>query len=896
EAKKSEPKKSEPKKSETKKAEKKKPAASATVPDVSEDEFESLGGSKDDLDLIKDINDYNSDASEMEFETTGGNDESLADDISAFMGSIGLSKTVEKVLKKKVENTEPEKTKDSETTEKLEAAAPIKEKKKSKQQLKKERKEEEKLKKVAENEKKQLEEQKVAQSKKANLKEAVAEQTKAVTGKLKVTPRNDWYNHTEDLPSEVAEGKFLPDALIERLHNKAKNLLQLDNEIYKQENNTSSSQRQFLSQILTSGTLNDKISAFTLLIQESPLHNMKSFESILGLCKKKSRTSSVQGISALKDLFISGVLPNRKLKWFKNQPLANDTPNSWLIIWAFEDWLKQFYFQLLQIIEVLTHDSVVFVKTNVVAHITDLLKAKPEQEVNLLRLVVNKLGDSDKKVASKVSYLVLQLQMAHPAMKKVIIDAISEVIFRSGVDYHARYYSIITLNQTIIAHREKDVANALVNIYFNLFERLLSEDKNIRKMALLEKEKPKKKARWKTAKGKKGGEKQQQKADDVVKEESHAKLISAILTGLNRAFPFSDLPDDVFSSHMDSLFRITHSSNFGTSVQALMLIFQVSQSKQTLSDRFYRTLYESLLDPRLISSSKQSLYLNLLFKALKEDFNVNRVRAFVKRIIQVSISWINIGSVAGMVYLLSELFTVKPVLRTILAVNGEYDSDDEEEFKDAADSDDEDEKNVKESMLDKTSKKKDVYSGYKRDPIFANADKTALWEFLPLLNHFHPTVTSFADKLFACEPSGAKPDLALHSLGHFLDRFVYRNAKTKNILRGNSIMQPLAGGDDRGILIGTKSARVSEKPINSADWLNKKPEDIEVDERFFHQYFLAKGQEKKKSRTKQKDIDDEEIDDSDVGEEEIWQALVRSNPDGNPEDDDDDIDIDDDDM
>ena len=43
-----------------------------------------------------------------------------------------------------------------------------------------------------------------------------------------------------------------------------------------------------------------------------------------------------------------------------------------------------------------------------------------------------------------------------------------------------------------------------------------------------------------------------------------------------------------------------------------MLIQQLSTSRHVATDRFYRTLYESLLDPRLSTSSKQTLYLNLL--------------------------------------------------------------------------------------------------------------------------------------------------------------------------------------------------------------------------------------------------------------------------------------------
>src|SRR5882757_4346672 len=86
---------------------------------------------------------------------------------------------------------------------------------------------------------------------------------------------------------------------------------------------------------------------------------------------------------------------------------------------------------------------------------------------------------------------------------------------------------------------------------------------------------------------------------------------------------------------MDTLFRITHSSNFNTSIQALMLIEQLATTKHLAVDRFYRTLYESLLDPRLITSSKHALYLNLLFRALRSDLNIKRVKAFVKRMLQV---------------------------------------------------------------------------------------------------------------------------------------------------------------------------------------------------------------------------------------------------------------------
>jgi hypothetical protein len=106
---------------------------------------------------------------------------------------------------------------------------------------------------------------------------------------------------------------------------------------------------------------------------------------------------------------------------------------------------------------------------------------------------------------------------------------------------------------------------------------------------------------------------------------------------------------------MDTLFRITHSSNFNTSIQALMVIEQLATSKHIEVDRFYRTLYESLLDPRLVNSSKHALYLNLLFRALRSDLSVKRVKAFTKRMLQI-VTLHQPPFICGVFYLLKPRF------------------------------------------------------------------------------------------------------------------------------------------------------------------------------------------------------------------------------------------------
>ena len=70
-----------------------------------------------------------------------------------------------------------------------------------------------------------------------------------------------------------------------------------------------------------------------------------------------------------------------------------------------------------------------------------------------------------------------------------------------------------------------------------------------------------------------------------------------------------------------------------------------------------------------------------------------------------------------------------------------------------------------------------IYDGLKRDPAHANADASCMWDVLPYLSHYHPSVTVSADHILDHKALPGQPDLTLHTLIHFLDRFVYKNAK-----------------------------------------------------------------------------------------------------------------------
>ena len=126
---------------------------------------------------------------------------------------------------------------------------------------------------------------------------------------------------------------------------------------------------------------------------------------------------------------------------------------------------------------------------------------------------------------------------------------------------HARYYATITFNQIVLAPGDRDVALKLIDVYFEMFKEILGEggvdgadDDELGDEAGKEKDNrgeilKDKKGRvidrgGKKGKGTKGKGKGKERevtgaAGFTEVEDSNARLVSAILTGVNRALPFA---------------------------------------------------------------------------------------------------------------------------------------------------------------------------------------------------------------------------------------------------------------------------------------------------------------------------------------------------------------------
>ncbi|KAI9332947.1 CBF/Mak21 family-domain-containing protein, partial [Obelidium mucronatum] len=777
------------------------------------------------------------------------------------------------------------------------------------------------------------------------------------------------------------------EVLILKMFEKAKALYQEEVANYDKIKFQSASDRNFIKTVLKSGTTTDKISALTLLIQESPLHTLHYLRDqiIHGMARKKSRRDALVAVDAVKDLLTSGgMLPDtRKLKYFRDQGVLNQGVQPiHLIVWYFEDSLKRVYFEFLQLIEELSKDPLEHVKSKTLIYIVTLLVAKPEAEASLLSLLVNKLGDASNPLAFKAAHLLQsQLLAQHPNMKLVVTKEVERLLVRSKGNSRARYACLSFLSQ-IVLRRDVDleVSRVLVGIYFDVFEAIVESLKNggagggaageVDKKDKKGNGKKGKKNRYASSRPKKKGkpltaeqamadgeevvgdsedeaEAEEGRADGA--ESSHkkqmnhvvegidAKTMACLLTGVNRAFPYAQMDDDVFNKHMNTLFKISHLGTFNISIQALTLIFQVHASRQTVSDRFYCALYDTLIDSRLPSCSKHPMYLNLLHRALKADTSLTRLRAFIKRIIQAC-GMNTTPFICGALFLVGDIMKNKPGLWSLVTM-GE-DGGDEEKFVDV---------NVDEDEGGVATANNSKYDGRKRNPLYCGAEYSSLWELTVYANHFHPTVALYAQTLLSGNPITIPPTataydpLQNHTLARFLDRFVFKNPKkVTSAYRGSSLMQArppgmqgggavdedgvavgnlIAGARKRGVIVeeeGELSAvAMDDEPVNSAVWLNRKRENIPVDELFFYDFFAdkkardaASTKSKKKNQEQSNNNNDDfdtinnlaEPDDSDndeLDEDQVWQAMQSTIPktgDGEGVSDDDGGDDDDDDF
>lgn len=766
---------------------------------------------------------------------------------------------------------------------------------------------------------------------------------------VKASALGVWYVDAAELEEKVVGGpgankkvqiKNLEEwkALVEKKKELGERLLAQ----YAQEYETSRGQSGDIKMLIAtqrSGTAVDKVSAFSVMVGDNTVANIRSLDVLLGMVTSKiGKRHALTAFEVLKELFVSSLLPDRKLKTLFQRPL-NLLPEtkdgySLLLFWYWEECLKERYERFVSAIEEASRDVLAILKDKALKTIYALLKSKPEQERRLLSALVNKLGDPGKKAASNADFHLSKLLADHPSMKAVVIDEVDNFLFRPHLGLQAKFYAVNFLTQIRLSHKGDGpkAAKHLIEVYFALFKVLISDANREHGMDKCSKEETRK------VSSSKSNPKNTLPESHV---EMDSRLLTALLTGVNRAFPFvsADESDKIIETQTPILFQLVHSRSFNVGVQALMLLDKISTRNQIVSDRFYRALYSKLLLPAAMNSSKEEMFIGLLLRAMKNDVNLKRVAAFSKRLLQVALQQPP-QYACGCLFLLSEVLKARPPLWNIVLQN-ELMDEDLEHFEDmpedgeyaanpkqnemvesasaqscaAVDIDSDalpcedgsapsgSEGNVSDDandlllegghrklgskpITDGSGLASEVtpvrttspggYSPRHREPLYCNADRASWWELRVMASHVHPSVATMARTLL----SGANivyngNPLNDLSLTAFLDKFIEKKPK-QSTWHGASQIEPAKKPDMSNLLIGPEILSLAESDVP--------PEDL-----VFHRFYTSKmhsSNKPKKKKKKKKGAEEEaaeelyavdgEEDESD--NEEIENMLDSSGP------------------
>ena len=154
---------------------------------------------------------------------------------------------------------------------------------------------------------------------------------------------------------------------------------------------------------------------------------------------------------------------------------------------------------------------------------------------------------------------------------------VQQLAHRPHLSPRALYSCVVFLNQLQLSKDDEESDDAdgkkaksspsttaslpasLINTYFHLFEMTVKKEEANKK-------------KESSAKKKSNSSKDSSSSSSGMK----SRLLSALLTGVNRAHPYLPKKDAAMEQHVDALYRISHTAPPSASTQALMLLFQLA--------------------------------------------------------------------------------------------------------------------------------------------------------------------------------------------------------------------------------------------------------------------------------------------------------------------------------
>lgn len=454
---------------------------------------------------------------------------------------------------------------------------------------------------------------------------------------------------------------------------------------------------EWINTVLKKGTIADRLAAHTLLIHESK--NFSSLNVLIDLVDpKKCRRQCIMAMTTLKELFL--------------ESLNLSQPNCQIKLEEDKQKVRFYYTRFIDQLSLVAFDNLEETRKKAIWVLSELLNKQSENKEYILEKLIDKMGDKVPKLASTAGHLVEKsINSEREETRLKAIKQIQRFLNRPNQSSKARYYAISLLTRIKFIKGSHEMANEMMQTYLSLYM-TLTKEKNI-----------------------------------------ESRLMSAILVGINRAYPYSRLNNDIFEQHLQTLYTLVHRVNFRMAVIAMILIKNIVCKRAELlkipiEDRFYNLIFGQIIRPDLQACSRHQAFAGLLLNTINEDKVLARKEAFIKRILQVAIN-----SRPELAQILLSTVTKINGFNSILRSNTDDEDDVKPEVVDSSSEDDEDDEEEKEDDADSGSPKavgwvhRPRKSSNKFDPLARNprsAKPNNLNELYLLRQHCAPEVVKLA--------------------------------------------------------------------------------------------------------------------------------------------------------
>lgn len=337
----------------------------------------------------------------------------------------------------------------------------------------------------------------------------------------------------------------------------------------------------------------------------------------------------------------------------------------------------------------------------------ELVMMKQELRDKILEEIINKLGDPLPAIPTCVILECNTLVRRRRFLLPMLLRIISRFAFRKNQSVNAKFYAIVLINSIKLRLGENEAVKIVIQTLLKLFTVLLKEAR-----------------------------------------QQGNKTIALLLKTLNKTFPlFSEkgiVYQDFFKNEINDLYSLTHhQENINIQIESIRFILQMEMAQGSISDRYYRSLYEHILPhPRIrtINYNSLTILFNTIMISLKEDFNITRIKAFLKRILQGCLIS-DPPFILGSLLLVSEIMKIHPGTYTM--IDEAVVEDEEEKYEDIPDS--ETEEIAKPEIAEPEVPKKSGYDPLKREPKFSGAEYASFFELKQLTTNLHPAISKWAD-------------------------------------------------------------------------------------------------------------------------------------------------------